>query len=51
MPLLLIILIILLVGGVGFLAFIVKTILGAGIIGIILLAVIIYLLLGRSRAV
>lgn len=49
MALLLIILIILLVGGTGLLAFVVKSFLAAGLVGIILLALLIYVLLGRSR--
>ena len=50
MALLLIILIILLLGGVGLLTFIVKSFIAAGILGIIALALIIYLLLGPRRA-
>jgi hypothetical protein len=47
--LLLIILIILLVGGAALLGAIVKTFIGAGILGIIALALLIWLLLGPSR--
>lgn len=49
MALILVILILLLVGGTGLLAFVVKSFLAAGIVGIILLALIIYLLVGRTR--
>lgn len=49
MALLLIILILLLVGGTGLLAFVVKSFIAAGIIGIVALALIIALLL-RPRA-
>jgi hypothetical protein len=49
MALLLVILIILLIGGTGLLAFIVKSFIAAGIIGIIALALLIYLLLGVPR--
>jgi hypothetical protein len=48
--LLLIILIILLVGGAGILGLIVKSFLAAGLLGVIALAVIIWMLVGRSRA-
>jgi hypothetical protein len=48
--LLLIILIILLLGGAGLLTFIVKSFIAAGIVGIIALALIIYLLLVPRRA-
>jgi hypothetical protein len=44
MALLLILLLILLIGGTGLLAFIVKSFIAAGIVGIIALALLIYLL-------
>ena len=50
MALLIVILILLLVGGTGLLAFVVKSFLAAGIVGVILLALLIYVLLGRLRA-
>ena len=50
MLLLLIILLILLVGGAGLLGFIVKSFIAAGILGIIALAVLIWLLIGPARA-
>lgn len=50
MALLLIILIILLIGGGALLGFIVKSFIAFGVLGIIALALIIYLLLGPSRA-
>ncbi|HZU76847.1 MAG TPA: DUF3309 domain-containing protein [Dehalococcoidia bacterium] len=49
MLLLLVILLVLLVGGVGLLAFIVKSFIAAGILGILALAVLIALLLGPVR--
>lgn len=51
MALLVVILILLLIGGVGLLTFIVKSFLAAGILGVVLLALLIYVLLIRpSRA-
>ena len=47
MALLLLILIILLLGGVGLLTFIVESFIAAGVLGIIALALLIYLLLNR----
>ena len=47
MALLLIILIILLLGGTGLLVFVVQSFLAAGVLGIIALALLIYLLLNR----
>lgn len=49
MALLLVVLIILLVGGTGLLAFVVKSFVAAGIVGILLLALIVAVLL-RPRA-
>ncbi|MFN8557619.1 MAG: DUF3309 domain-containing protein [Dehalococcoidia bacterium] len=49
MALILVILILLLIGGTGLLVFVVKSFVAAGIVGIVLLALLIYLLLGRSR--
>ena len=48
MALLLVILILLLVGGTGLLAFVVQSFVAAGILGIIALALIIFLLIGGS---
>ena len=48
--LLLIILLILLVGGTGLLAFLVKSFIAAGIVGIIALALLVWLLLGAGRS-
>jgi hypothetical protein len=50
MALLIVILILLLLGGTGLLVFVVKSFLAAGILGIILLALLIYVLIGRPRA-
>ncbi len=47
MALLLIILIILLIGGAGLLTFIIESFITAGVLGIIALALLIYLLLNR----
>ena len=49
MALILAILIVILIGGVGLLTFIVKSFIAAGILGIIALALIIYLLIGSGR--
>jgi hypothetical protein len=49
MVLLLVILLILLVGGAALLGAIVKTFIGAGILGIIALALLIWLLVGPAR--
>jgi len=49
MALILAILIILLIGGAGLLTFIVKSFVAAGILGIIALALIIYVLVGSGR--
>ncbi len=49
MALLLVILIVLLIGGAGLLAFVVKSFLAAGLVGVLLLALIIFALL-RPRA-
>jgi hypothetical protein len=48
--LLLVILLILLVGGAGLLGFIVKSFIAAGLIGILALALLIWLLVGPARA-
>jgi hypothetical protein len=48
--LLLIILLVLLVGGAGLLGFIVKSFLAAGLLGIVALALLIWLLVGPARA-
>jgi hypothetical protein len=49
MALLLVLLILLLVGGTGLLAFVVKSFLAAGIVGVILLALLVYVLLARPH--
>lgn len=49
-PLLLIILVLLLIGGGGLLVFVVKSFVAAGIVGIILLGLLIYMLVGRGRS-
>ena len=51
MALLLVVLILLLVGGVGLLTGIIKTFLGLGLLGVVLLALLIYVLLVRPRRV
>jgi hypothetical protein len=50
MALLLIILLILLVGGAGLLGFIVKSFVAAGLLGILALALLVWLLVGPARA-
>jgi hypothetical protein len=50
MVLLLIILLILLIGGAGLLGFIIKSFIAAGVLGILALALLIWLLVGPSRA-
>lgn len=49
MALLLAILLIILIGGTGLLAFVVKSFIAAGLVGIIALALVIYLLAGGTR--
>jgi hypothetical protein len=48
--LLLIILVVLLIGGAGLLVFIIKSFVAAGLLGIIALALLVWLLLGHARA-
>jgi hypothetical protein len=50
MILLLVILIVLLIGGAGLLAFLVKSILAAGLLGILAIVLLIWLLIGRARS-